>query len=206
MNPRVLITGFEPFGNDSTNPSADVAFALDQTTIADRAIESMVLPVEFEESARRLKRAIRKFDPELVICLGLAASRSAISLERVAVNLDDARIPDNTGHQPVDSPVVKSGPTAYLTTLPVKAMAAGLAKQGYPVELSSSAGNYVCNHVFYALMHALRRREGRRGGFVHVPTVSERITSANLSDAVKLGVRIALETPVDITTPGGRID
>tara|TARA_B110000305_G_scaffold229155_1_gene279804 strand:+ start:5914 stop:6534 length:621 start_codon:yes stop_codon:yes gene_type:complete len=206
MNARVLITGFEPFGNDSTNPSADVALALDETTVAGRTIAGMVLPVEFEESARRLKNAIRELDPELVICLGLAASRSAISLERVAVNLDDARIPDNAGQRPVDTPVVTSGPTAYLTTLPVKAMAAGLAKQGFPVELSSSAGNYVCNHVFYALMHALRRHEGRRGGFVHVPTVSERITSANLSEAVKLVVRIALETPIDISIPAGRID
>ena len=106
MNARVLITGFEPFGNDSTNPSADVALALDETTVAGRTIAGMVLPVEFEESARRLKNAIREFDPELVICLGLAASRSAISLERVAVNLDDARIPDNAGQQPVDTPVV----------------------------------------------------------------------------------------------------
>lgn len=206
MNPRVLITGFEPFGGDSTNPSADVVQSLDQTSIAGRSLTGLVLPVEFGESARRLKRAIRKFDPELVICLGLAASRSAISLERVAVNLNDARIPDNAGEQPVDTPVVKSGPVAYLTTLPVKAMAAGMAEAGYPVELSSSAGNYVCNHVFYALMHALRRRAGRRGGFIHIPTVSEEISAANFVEAVRLGVKIALETPVDLASPGGRID
>ena len=129
----------------------------------------MELPCVFGDSARVLAEALERFRPELVLCAGQAGGRARISLERVAINCDDARIPDNAGNQPVDEPVVQGGPAAYFTSLPVKAALAALTAEQIPAEVSQSAGTYVCNHVFYALMHALRLRPGTRGGFVHVP-------------------------------------
>lgn len=203
---RILITGFEPFGGGELNPSGEIARTLDSTAIAGRAVVGRVLPVEFGESARQLNSMIAELQPVLVLCLGVAASRSKISLERVAVNLDDAKNPDNAGQQPIDQPVVAGAPTAYLTTLPVKAMWAGMAAAGYASELSSSAGNYVCNHLFYSLMHELEGREGVRGGFIHVPTAATVDALGKLTAGITLGAKLALETDIDVATPGGRID
>ncbi|MBT5901739.1 MAG: pyroglutamyl-peptidase I [Opitutaceae bacterium] len=202
----ILITGFEPFGDAASNPSGEVARVLDDEQINGRTVVGRVLPVEFGRAKQQLRALIDEIRPELVLCLGVAASRPAISLERVAVNLDDASIPDNAGQQPIDQPVEESAPTAYLTTLPVKAMFAGMQAAGYPTELSSSAGNYVCNHLFFALMHSLDSRENVRGGFVHVPSLSTNLTQERLTAAIALGAEIALATAVDVAISGGRID
>ena len=198
----ILITGFEPFGDAASNPSGEVARVLDDEQINGRTVVGRVLPVEFGRAKQQLRALIDEIRPELVLCLGVAASRPAISLERVAVNLDDASIPDNAGQQPIDQPVEESAPTAYLTTLPVKAMFAGMQA----TELSSSAGNYVCNHLFFALMHSLDSRENVRGGFVHVPSLSTNLTQERLTAAIALGAEIALATAVDVAISGGRID
>lgn len=165
---NVLLTGFAPFDGAVGNPSWDAARVLDGEDIAGHRIAARRLPVEFGVARDALRQAIRELRPALVLCTGLAFGRSAISLERVAINVDDARIPDNAGRQPVDVPVVRRGPAAYFSTLPIKAMYAAIGKAGIPVEVSQSAGTYVCNHVFYGLMHALRGRR-IRAGFVHVP-------------------------------------
>ena len=204
--PKILITGFEPFGGVELNPSGEIARTLDSVTIVGREVVGQILPVAFGEAGRQLKSMIQEVQPALVLCLGVAASRSVISLERIAVNLDDARIPDNAGQQPIDQPVVAGAPTAYLTTLPVKAMLSGMEAAGYASELSSSAGNYVCNNLFYALMHELDGSEGVRGGFIHVPTAATSGALENLTAGITLGAEIALETDVDVATPGGRID
>ena len=125
----------------------------------------------------------------LVACTGLAGGRKELSLERVAINVDDARIPDNAGRQPIDLPVVAGGPDAYFTTLPIKAIQAALRGAGIPSEVSQTAGTFVCNHVFYGLMHALRRQPGVRGGFIHVPPAGR---SGMPRDAIIEGLRIAL--------------
>ncbi|HEX2082687.1 MAG TPA: pyroglutamyl-peptidase I [Xanthomonadaceae bacterium] len=167
--PTVLLTGFAPFEAEAVNPSWQVVSALKGRRIAGHRVVARELPTEFGASLRMLRHAIREARPRLVLCVGLAGTRSRISLERVAINVDDARIPDNAGRQPVDVPVVRGGPAAYFSTLPIKAMLAALREAGIPVEVSQSAGTFVCNHVFYGLMHALRRRPAIRAGFVHVP-------------------------------------
>jgi pyroglutamyl-peptidase len=167
--PTVLLTGFAPFGGESTNPSWEAVRALHGRRIAGHRIEARCLPVAFGDAIAALRRAIAETSPVLVICVGQAGGRAAISIERVAINVDDARIPDNAGRSPVDAPIVPRGPAAYFATLPIKRLRATLVRAGIPAEISQTAGTYVCNHVFYGLMHALKRRPGVRGGFVHIP-------------------------------------
>lgn len=209
----ILLTGFEPFGGDAANPSwaaaRSAARLLQSDGLEVRAVE---LPCVFGESATVLAEALERFQPELVLCTGQAGGRARISLERVAINCDDARIPDNAGNQPVDEPVVPGGPAAYFTSLPVKAALAALAAEQIPAEVSQSAGTYVCNHVFYALMHALRLRPGTRGGFVHVPYAETQLPAGSsapslpgpqLAAALAVVVRTALATTADLKLPAG---
>ena len=165
----ILLTGFEPFDGETVNPSDDIARCLDGQLISGHRVVSARLPCVFGRATRELRRHMRRTKPVLVVCLGQAGGRAAITPERVAVNVDDARIPDNAGVQPSDRPVVRGGPAAYWSTLPVKAMVAALRRRGWPAAVSSTAGSFVCNHVFYGLMHGLRGQRRVRGGFVHVP-------------------------------------
>lgn len=165
----VLLTGFEPFGGQARNPSAEIARALDGRTIRGHRVVGAVLPCAFDVSGQRLRRLLRRHRPGLVIACGLAGGRAGFTVERVAINLQDARIPDHRGAQPVDRPVVRGGPAACWSTLPVKAIVARLNRAGVAAAVSQTAGTFVCNHVFYLLMHALRRSRRTRGGFVHVP-------------------------------------
>ena len=170
----VLLTGFEPFGGDPLNPSAEIARQIDGVEIEGHRVCGAVLPCVFGKSASELKRLIKRHRPVLVICLGLANGRAEITPERVAINVDDARIPDNAGRQPVDRPVVRGGPAAYWSTLPVKAIVAELRRNRVPAAVSQTAGTFVCNHVFYALMHELARQRSKvRGGFIHLPALPE---------------------------------
>ncbi len=165
----ILLTGFEPFDGAASNPSWDLASALHGELIEGHAVQALQLPCVFDAAGGVLQQALRRRRPALVLALGLAAGRDAMTPERVAINVDDARIADNAGAMPLDRAIVAGGPPAYFSTLPVKAMVAAMLAEGLPAAVSNSAGTYVCNHVFYRLMHALRRRAGVRGGFMHVP-------------------------------------
>ncbi|WP_426306774.1 pyroglutamyl-peptidase I [Acidovorax facilis] len=169
----ILITGFDPFGGDSLNPSWLVAQALDGQRIAGHRVVAAQLPTVFGESLQQLRALATAHRPALTICLGQAGGRSALSLERVGININDARIPDNVGAQPIDTPVVPGGPAAYFASLPLKAMLRSVQQAGVPCEVSQTAGTFVCNHVLYGLMHMLQAQgvgpAGARGGFVHVP-------------------------------------
>ncbi len=171
--PTLLLTGFEPFGGETINPSWEVARRLDGASIAGLRVVARQLPCRFGDAAEALGQALRACRPAVVLALGQAGGRSDVSVERVAINVDDARIPDNAGAQPVDAPVAPGGPAAYFSTLPIKAIVAGLRAQGVPASVSQTAGTFVCNHVFYALMHALRDRPTVRAGFVHLPLLPE---------------------------------
>lgn len=207
----VLVTGFEAFGGETMNPSAQIAEALDGRLIAGRRVVGAVLPCVFGASVVELKRQLRAVQPELVICVGQAGGRAEITPERVAINVDDARIADNAGAQPVDVPVVRGGPAAYWSTLPIKAIVAALRARGIPASVSQTAGTFVCNHVFYGLMRALARRKGVRGGFVHVPFLPEQAGKGQASlpretmiAAVALTVEVALARRRDVWVAGGR--
>jgi pyroglutamyl-peptidase len=213
MKKTVLLVGFEPFGGDGLNPSEEIADALDGETVNDRTVVGRVLPCEFGESRLQLAKLIRSVHPELVLAVGQAGGRAEITPERVAINVDDARIPDNAGRQPIDRPIVRGGPAAYWSTLPIKAMVAALKGEGIPAAVSQTAGTFVCNHVFYALMHELRWQRKIRGGFVHVPWTSAQAAKRKapgmpLEQMVR-GIALALETAVsvrrDLRETGGRI-
>lgn len=195
---KALVTGFEPFGGDRINPSFE-ALRRFPARLGGLKIATRVLPVIYGEALPALRRAIVESAPDIVLGVGLAGGRSELSLERVAINIDDARIPDNAGNQPIDRPVVAGGPSAYFTTLPIKAAAAALREAGLPVAVSNSAGTFLCNHVFYGLMHEAARRGGCfRGGFLHVPflpsqAAQQRGAPSMALDEVVEGIAIILQ-------------
>lgn len=206
----VLLTGFEPFGGETINPSAEIARQLHGTVLNGHRIEAALLPCVFGAAITELKRQIRVVRPVLVVCVGQAGGRAEITPERVAINVDDARIVDNAGAQPVDRPVVRGGPAAYWSTLPIKAIVRQLQAQGIPAAVSQTAGTYVCNHVFYGLMHALREQRRVRGGFVHVPWLPEQagagqpsLPLAKMTEAVATVVATSLKTRRDVRSGGG---
>lgn len=208
----VLLTGFEPFGGEATNPSWEAVRTLQGVRIAGHRVESRCLPVTFRASLAALRKLVRELNPALVICVGQAGGRAQLSLERVAINVDDARIPDNSGQQPVDAPIIANGPTAYFTTLPVKAMLSTLREGGIPAEVSQTAGTYVCNHVFYGLMHALRNSKKVRGGFIHIPYSPQQaahhpgapsLTEATVVEGLRIAIHTALTTAQDHVIAAG---
>ena len=214
-NLKLLVTGFEPFGGETTNPSWQIAKALDGERIGLALVHGCELPCVFGDALDVLDRAIHQHQPTLVLALVQAGGRVDFSLERVAINVDDARIADNAGRQPIDVPVHPDGPAAYFGTLPVKAMVAGLREAGYPASVSNSAGTFVCNHVFYGLQHRLRHTRVR-SGFMHVPLLPEQVakTGNNLASmpletmvsGVRLALQIALLTPHDQRLAMGQLD
>jgi pyroglutamyl-peptidase len=207
----VLVTGFEPFGGETVNPSQEIARNLHGTVIAGHAVVGALLPCVFGAAIRELNRELRAHRPVLVICVGQAGGRAAITPERVAINVDDACIADNAGAQPVDVPVVRGGPAAYFSTLPVKAIVAALRAEGVPAEVSQTAGTFVCNHVFYGLMHALKKHRGVRGGFIHVPWLPEQarkdqpsLPLETMVNAIARAAEVALAVRRDVRAGGGQ--
>ena len=214
--PTILVTGFEPFGGKSVNPSWEIARALDGWTCEGHVVRSALLPCVFGDALHRLDEAIAAHRPDLVICLGQAGGRAEISIERAALNVDDARIPDNLGRQPLDAAVVPDGPVAYFSTLPIKAIARDLREAGVAAAVSNTAGTFVCNHVFYGLMHRLATTPAlarARGGFVHVPFTPEQVAGKTglpsmplhtQIDGIRRALRSAVLTRVDLRETGGR--
>lgn len=212
---HVLLTGFEPFGGERVNTSWQVAQALDGRSIGGHVVVAACLPCAFGAALAALDEALaRGAGPALVIALGQAAGRSDFSVERVAINVDDARIADNAGLQPVDRPVVAGAPAAYFSTLPIKAVVAALRAAGLPASVSQSAGTFVCNHVFYGLMHRLAARPGVRGGFIHLPLLPEQaarapgqpsLPLATLVQGLETAIACALATQEDLRAAEGTV-
>lgn len=200
--PKVLLTGFEPFDGEVINPSWLAVRELDGATIARHRVHAVELPVSFAAMPVALAAAIARYAPRLVLCVGQAGGRPQISLERVAVNLVDARIPDADGAQPIDQPVIAGAPDAYLATLPLKAMLAALRRAGIPAEISLSAGAYVCNACAFHLAHRIAAEPvPLRGGFVHIPWAPSQavarpgqpsLPTAVVVEALRVMVRAAL--------------
>lgn len=213
--PTLLVTGFEPFGGDHINPSGELARLLHGHRIGAAQVAGVCLPCVFNTALPALMAALQQHQPRWVLALGLAGSRSAVSVERVAINLVDARIPDNAGAQPVDHPVLVDAPAAYFTGLPAKAIVADLIHAGHRSELSYSAGSFVCNQVFYALMRALAQRPGVVGGFIHLPPLpqqAQRYPAARpmvLSDqlaAIERVLALLVAGQAELHSIGGRLD
>jgi pyroglutamyl-peptidase len=169
---RILLTGFEPFGGQSLNPSWEVARALHGLALESAQITAVQLPCVFAQTLPALQQALTQHAPGIVLALGQAEGRGDLSVERVAINVMDARIPDNAGAQPIDEPVIAGGPAAYFSTLPIKSLVSGLKAAGFPASVSPTAGTFVCNQVFYGLQHALVG-QAVHSGFMHLPLLPE---------------------------------
>jgi pyroglutamyl-peptidase len=211
--PTLLLTGFDAFGGESVNPSWLLAQALDGQVIEGHRVVALRLPCVFGEALQVLDSALHEVRPSLVLALGQAAGRSELSLERVAINIDDARIADNAGAQPVDTPVVHGAPAAYFSTLPIKAMTAALRAAGIPAAVSQTAGTFVCNHVFFGLQHALTG-SSVRSGFMHIPMLPEQaarhahmasMSLACMSQGLRLALQAALRVTQDLQLADGAI-
>ncbi|KMJ46138.1 pyroglutamyl-peptidase I [Xenorhabdus khoisanae] len=211
----ILVTGFEPFGGDRINPSWEAIKPLQGCQVADAIIEVCQLPCIFDIALQHLNTAIDRTQPELVISVGQAGGRADISVERVAININDASIPDNKGNQPIDTPVISGGPVAYLSNLPIKTMVNTLRQAGIPASVSQTAGTFVCNHVMYGLLHYLTQNyPSARGGFIHVPYLPEQakilfdtpsMTLELMTKALKVAIETAWENKSDTVVTGGAI-
>jgi pyroglutamyl-peptidase len=198
---NLLLTGFEPFGGDAVNPSEQIVRLLGGQTLHGVTLQSAVLPVESGRGPAALIQAFERTQPDAVLCLGVAVGRAVLSVERVAVNLLDYRIPDNSGVQTRDRPIVPNGPAAYFATLPVRRIYEAIQSAGVPVEFSLSAGAFLCNQVLYEMLHylAVNRLEVPTG-FIHLPALPEqaaakeggKIPSMSL-ETVQKGISAAVE-------------
>ena len=168
---KLLLTGFDPFGGQPINPALE-AVKLVADKVGNVEVVKLEVPTVFYKSIDTVAAAIEKEKPDAVVCVGQAGGRYDITPERVAINVNDARIPDNEGQQPLDGPIFADGETAYFTTLPIKAMVAAIREAGIPASVSNTAGTYVCNHLMYGVLYTLAKKyPGVRGGFIHVPFI-----------------------------------
>jgi pyroglutamyl-peptidase len=203
---RALVTGFEPFGGETVNPSAELLHRL-PPRLGMLELTTGLLPTSFGRARPVLDALLDAHGPDLVLAVGQAAGRGRLSLERVAINVMDATLPDNDGERPVDRPVVEDGPGGYFSTLPLKRAVAALAAAGLPAEISNSAGTYVCNQVFYAALHrAAQGRDRYRAGFLHVPLLPQqaaRRDAASMAiEHVVQGVQIILAVAAEWSADG----
>jgi len=212
MTKTVLLTGFEPFNGADVNPSWEAVRALDGWSGPGFQVAARELPCVFGRANLALFDAIDALQPDIVIAVGQAGGRNEISVERIAINVDDASIADNAGQQPVDATIVDGGPAAYFGTLPIKAIVQSLRLRGFPAGVSQTAGTFVCNHVFYGLMHHAQGR-ALKGGFIHVPFLPEQAAGrpdaapsmalGDIIDCLRIAVEVAVGVEKDVAEAGG---
>jgi len=192
---KIIVTGFDPFGGETINPSIECVKALPE--IEGVELIRLELPTVFKESAKRLNEVINDVKPDAVLSVGQAGGRPGITMERIAINVDDARIPDNISQQPIDEAIQLDGEAAYFTTLPIKRIVKAIREAGISAEVSNSAGTFVCNHIMYqALFAATKADKPFKAGFMHIPFIPEQTTdkpSLPLEESTK-AVQIAIET------------
>lgn len=215
---KILVTGFDPFGGEKINPALETIKRLPDTILGAQIIK-LEIPTVVGKSLAKIKEAVEKENPDVVLSIGQAGGRSEITVERVGINIDDCRIPDNEGNQPIDEPVVKGGPAAYFVTVPIKAIVENIKAHNIPASISNTAGTFICNHVCYGVAHlaAARTAAGTpmKSGFIHIPFLPEQIigkpalTPSMSLETIASGITHALEAIVehssDIKVSGGKI-
>lgn len=211
---KFLITGFDPFGDDKINPSYEAVKRLADEIAGVEVIKKQI-PTVFGDAITKVGEYVKKYNPDFVLCVGQAGGRFDITVERVAINLDDARIEDNNGNQPIDEVIKEDGENAYFSNFPIKTIVENLKNNSLPASVSNSAGTFVCNHVMYGLMHMIDKEYNSiKGGFVHVPFIPEQVVGKKnlpymtLEELTK-GLTIVIETIIrckeDIKITGGTI-
>lgn len=215
---KILVTGFDPFGGEKINPALETIKRLPDTILGAQIIK-LEIPTVVGKSLAKIKEAVEKENPDVVLSIGQAGGRSEITVERIGINIDDCRIPDNEGNQPIDEPVVKSGPAAYFVTVPIKAIVENIKAHNIPASISNTAGTFICNHVCYGVAHlaAQRTAAGKpmKSGFIHIPFLPEQaigkpaLTPSMSLETIVSGITHALEAIVkhgsDIKVSGGKI-
>lgn len=211
---KLLLTAFDPFGGDKVNPALE-AVKLVADRIGGIDVVKQEVPTVFHKSINTVVAAMEREKPDVVLCIGQAGGRFEVTPERVAINVDDGRIRDNEGNQPVDVPVYADGASAYFTTLPIKAMVQAIRDKGLPASVSNTAGTYVCNHLMYGLLYHIEKSfPGMRGGFIHVPFIPEQVVSrpapapymalVDITRAIEAAIEAIGTNETDIVAAGGK--
>ena len=215
---KILVTGFDPFGGEKINPALETIKRLPDAVLGARIIKREIQTV-VGKSLAKIQEAGEKENPDVVLSIGQAGGRSEITVERVGINIDDCRIPDNEGNQPIDEPIVAGGPSAYFVTVPIKAIVEKIKANKIPASISNTAGTFICNHVCYGVAHlaAARTAAGKpmKSGFIHIPFLPEQVigkpalTPSMSLETIVSGITHALEAIVehdsDIKVSGGKI-
>ena len=209
---KILITGFDPFNNEKINPSWEAVKQL-PNKLEDIEIIKLQLPTEFKKSTEVLFENIKNISPDFVLCVGQAGGRYDFSIERVAINIDDARIPDNSGFQPIDTTIFEDGKTAYFSSLPIKGILKTINENNIPGSISNTAGTFVCNHIMYSLLYYIKKNNlNTKGGFIHIPYIREQILNkkstpfmelSTVVEALKLTILAINNYKEDIKLIGG---
>ncbi len=211
----VLVTGFTPFGGERTNPSWEIVKSLPEF-IAGYRLEKLRVPTEFGKAIAVATKAMDKFNPSIVLCFGQAGGRTCMSVERIAINVNDARIADNAGRQMIDEAIRADGSDAYFCTVPIKAMVAAMVKADVPAEVSNTTGTFVCNHLIYGVLHHIAvNKSNTRAGFIHVPYLEsqalDKSGNASMSLALmitgaKAAIMASIKNKTDLKLSGGALD
>lgn len=212
---RILVTGFDPFGNETINPAYE-AVKLLPGRIAGAEVVKLEIPTVFGKCEAAVEAAIEEHHPDVVLCVGQAGGRFDISVERVAINLADARIPDNEGNQPIDVPIRSEGQSAYFATVPVKAMVERIRGRGIPASVSYTAGSFVCNYIMYCVAYSIEKSHpGLRSGFIHVPfmpsqAIGKPVNTPTMAietvvSALEAAVEAIVERRKDLNTAEGQV-
>ena len=209
---KVLVTGFDPFGGESINPAWEAVKVI-KDEIAGAEVIKMQIPTVVGKSIAKIHDKMVEINPDIVIAVGQAGGRFGVTPERVAINVTDARIPDNEGNQPIDEPIFEDGDAAYFSNLPVKAMVQAIKDAGYPSVLSNTAGTYICNHVMYGILYYIQKEfPNARGGFIHVPYAASQVVNtpntasmaiADITASIEAAIKAAVENQSDIKAIGG---
>lgn len=209
---KILVTGFEPFDNEKINPAWEAIKKL-PNILEDIEILKFEIPTAFITSYKLLFKLIEENKPDVVLCIGQAGGRFDFTVERIAINIDDARIPDNNGFQPIDKPIFQDGENAFFSSLPIKAIVSELNKNNIPASISNTAGTFVCNHIMYSLLYYIKKNNlNIRGGFIHVPYIREQVINkkntpymelSTIIEALKISIQTIKKYQKDILITGG---
>lgn len=211
---KILVTGFDPFGGEKVNPAFEVIKRINNN-IGGAEVVKLEVPTVFRKSIDIVTKAIDEIKPDFVLNIGQAGGRFAVTVERIGINEDDARIPDNEGNQPVDTPIDEKGENAYFATIPIKAIVQSIKEKQIPAEVSNTAGTFVCNHLMYGVLnHIAKNKLGIKAGFIHIPFLTEQVVDRtnvpcmsldSMVKAIETAIEVIVSTKEDLKITGGHV-